>query len=117
MSRSKVFSRNFLSYSTRSCSALLCSAPPEVPANYVSIYGSDIKDAKRANFAGMLGAMDQVRTLSQTHQLSVHMDLTLTGVMQYLQCLNGPGQGVGNLTAALITRGMMQNIIIVFTAE
>ena len=59
-------------------------APPEVPKYYVPIYGSHIKDAKRANFAGMLGAMDQ---------------------------------GVGNVTAALTTKGMMDNIIIVFTAD
>jgi hypothetical protein len=34
-------------------------APPEVPALYVPLYGAAIADKKRANFAGMLGAMDQ----------------------------------------------------------
>ena len=32
-------------------------APPEVPEYYVPIYGAHIHDHKRANFAGMLGAM------------------------------------------------------------
>ena len=61
----------------------MCAAP-EVPGYYIPIYGAHIKDKKRANFAGMLGAMDQ---------------------------------GVGNVTAALTERGMMENIIIVFTAD
>ena len=34
-------------------------APPEVPQYYIPIYGAKIKDHKRANFAGMLGAMDE----------------------------------------------------------
>eukprot|EP01051_Picozoa_sp_SAG22_P004955 SAG22_NODE_281_length_13064_cov_13.367605_8_plen_584_part_00 len=59
-------------------------APPEVPKLYVPLYGSKIHDAKRANFAGMLGAMDQ---------------------------------GVGNLTAALAAKQMLDDIIIVFTAD
>ena len=59
-------------------------APPEVPKYYVPIYGSHIKDAKRANFAGMLGAMDQ---------------------------------GVGNVTAALTEKGLIDEMVIVFTAD
>lgn len=59
-------------------------APPEVPEYYVPIYGAHIQDHKRANFAGMLGAMDE---------------------------------GVGNVTAALASKKMMENIIILFTAD
>jgi hypothetical protein len=39
------------------CMTQAVHAPPEVPQEYVPLYGSHITDHKRANFAGMLGAM------------------------------------------------------------